>query len=178
MKRYLLIITGICVMLLSSASGRAEKLTHNFDDMRVSPYTLTWPVSNEVGVASIAPLLSYQCASSGTFDYDTHYVISLPQSTSYVTTSAAVDDLTKIEITRTPATNGNMKFWISTDNSPWTDITSSATYDTYVVTVPMPSKGNYYLKIGRTTDDGKTAVQIREIQYYTKPCQCLQIVVE
>lgn len=163
-------------MLLSSASGRAEKLTHNFNAMRVSPYTLTWPVSNEVGVASIAPLLSYQCASSGTFDYiDSHYCISLPKSTSVVTTSAAVDDLTKIEITRAPATDDNMKFWISTDNSSWTDITSSATYDTYVVTVPMPSKGSYYLKIGRTTD---AAVQIREIQYYTKPCQCLQIVVE
>lgn len=176
MKRYLLIITGICVMLLSSASGRAEKLTHNFDAMRVSPYTLTWPVSSEVGVASIAPLLSYQCASSGTFNYlDTHYCISLPQSTSYVTTSAAVDDLTKIEITRTPATDDNMKFWISTDNSSWTEITTSATYDKFVVTVPMPSKGSYYLKIGRTS---AAEVQIREIQYYTKPCQCLQIVVE
>lgn len=175
MNRSVRIGISICVLLLSAAIGRAEVLIHNFQSLYdASPRALSWTNSNTVGIVTAPPVLNYTCVEGGKYAYSTSYYINLPEN-AYVTTSVAVEDLTKLLLLRSPATIGNMCFWISTDNSTWTDISGGAVYNVNQVEVSMPEKGNYYLKIGRA---GDTPIQIFEFDYYVSPCHCLRVVSE
>ena len=168
----------ICVLLLSTVFGSAEELTHDFNAAYAAG-KFNWSNSRTIGTVGQPPEMNYVCAGSATFENSTFIYIHLSAVSSTVTTSVAVDDLTKVRIARTTTDAKNMRFWISTDNSSWTQITDEdlIEYKSYEVTVTMPSKGNYYVKIGRATGTS-SAVDIREITYIVSPCHCLRIVSE
>lgn len=166
----------ICVLLLSTVFGSAEELPHDFN----AAYTagkITSENKNTRITIEMPPALTYTCENSCVFTYNAAYVFRMSAGNSTITTSEAVEDLTKIRINRT-LTGENCTIKISTDNISWTQITDATLieYDTYYMTVTMPAKGNYYVQIGRTS--GSYVLEISEITYIVSPCHCLRIVSE
>lgn len=179
MSRYAQITALLCVFLLSSAAGRAESYTHNFNSLwDAEPRALAFASSNTIGTVSSAPEMAYTVSGTGSsFAYqEEKYVIYLKTNSAFVTTSVAVEDLTYIDV-HCLASPENVKVWYSTTSNagPWTPITDSEAYSCSgtKATVYMPAKGNYFLKIGCTS-----AVSIFEISYYVSPCHCLRVVSE
>ena len=165
-----------CVLVLCAASCRAELTghTHDFDAMyRASTLTLT---GNKYGEASIPPVLAYQGDGGGVFAYESSlYVVKLANSGSTIETLSAVEDLTRIEILRNSTTDTSLEFYISDDGETWTKVTEGIKAVSYSMEVPMPAKGNYWIKIKRTTS---SAINILSVTYYTDPCNCLRVVTE
>ena len=174
MKLRLRYTLAVCMLALCALTCKAEVIdtTHNFNDMRKGENkTLTWP--NGDYTIGETPLLTYRCYNSATFGANADIIIgiSFPSVGGYVTTSPAIEYLKRIQITRTPDNADNLKFYYSTDGSTWTQITTGITVSKYVIEVSMPSRGDYYLKIEAKS---KNAF-IKQIIYYTEPCNCFEL---
>lgn len=173
MKRLsIILIVGICT--LSSALCRAESVSHNFEGMKGT--TLTWtgtPTNYTIGYTD---LVTYTGSNGGTFGSTGSAIcISLP-SGGIMQTAPAIDDLTRVVFYSSNSTPPTwIRVYISTDNSSWTDISSSGSYTKSNIDVPMPVKGNYYIKL--YNNSGAT-VQIVSIRYTYDPCHCLRVVSE
>ncbi len=167
-----------CLLVICAAYCRAELTghTHDFNEMRKGTPTLTF-TGTTYGAASIPPVLAYQGAGGGEFAYESStYVFQLPSNGSTMETLSAVEDLTKIEILRNSTTDTSLEFYISSDDGAhWTQVTEGITTISYSMEVPMPAKGNYRIKVKRTT---ATAINIKAVVYYTDPCNCLRVVTE
>lgn len=170
-----------CLLVICAAYCRAELTghTHDFHEMRgVSP-TLLWSKSPDYtyGAATIPPVLAYQGANGGTFAYESSlYVFKLAGNGSTMETLSAVEDLTKIEILCVSSVDAYLEFYISSDDGAhWTQVTEGIKTISYSAEVPMPAKGNYRIKVKRTT---ATAINIKAVVYYTDPCNCLRVVTE
>ena len=91
-------------------------------------------------------------------------------------TSPAIPDLTRLQLIHTKgSTPSNIKIYISTDNSAWTDITSSEICSSSDIDVPMPAKGNYYVKV---VNKSSAAIDFLSFRYTYEPCHCLRVVSE
>lgn len=166
-RDYMLVL---CMLALGALTCSAEvvKHTHNFSQMTLEPVTLTWPNGYKEGVT---PLVTYTCLENATFASSAGKIgISFPQSGDYVTTSPAIDYLKRIIVTRTPELGNNLRFYYSTDGSTWTQITTGITVARYTIEVPLPTRGDYYLKI----ESSAKSVFISQIEYYTEPCNCFE----
>ena len=167
-----------CLLVICAAYCRAELTghTHDFNEMLKGTPTLTL-TGTTYGAASIPPVLAYQGAGGGKFAYESStYVFQLPSNGSTMETLSAVEDLTKFEILCASSNDTDLEFYISSDDGAhWTQVTEGIKTISYSTEVPMPAKGNYRIKIKRTTS---SAINIQAVIYYTDPCNCLRVVTE
>lgn len=174
MKKIAIVLLSMCT--LSAANCRAESFTHNFDEM-VRGYTLTFPyqASSDYTVG-VTDQITYTCSDGGSFGLNgAAYCIALPAGGGVVQTSPAVENLTRLVVTHTSsAAPIDVQILISSDNSTWTDITSSDMFVPYGINAPMPAKGNYYLKI----ENSGSAINFLSFHYAYDPCHCLRVVSE
>ena len=170
-----------CLLVICAAYCRAELTghTHDFNEMRKGTPTLSWTKSPDYtyGAASIPPVLAYQGANGGTFAVESSQtVFKLTGNGSTMETLSAVEDLTKISIIRNSTSDTALEFYISSDDGAhWTQVTEGIKAVSYSMEVPMPAKGNYRIKVKRTTS---SAINILSVTYYTNPCNCLRVVTE
>ena len=160
---------------LSAAYCRAESFTHIFDGMARGG-TLTFPLSGQYDyTVGVTNQITYTCSDGGSFGLNgAAYCIVLPEG-GIVQTSPAVENLTRLVMTHTSsAAPIDVQILISSDNSTWTDITSSDMFVPYGINAPMPAKGNYYLKIVNSGD----AINFLSFHYAYDPCHCLRVVSE
>lgn len=176
MKRIVTILL-IGISTLSSALCRAESVAviHNFNDL-VLAGTLIFPNRPESYAVGVTDLVTYTGSTGGTFGlYSTAYCITLPNN-GVMQTSPAIPDLTRLQLIHTKgSTPSNIKIYISTDNSAWTDITSSEICSSSDIDVPMPAKGNYYVKV---VNKSGAAIDFLSFRYTYEPCHCLRVVSE
>lgn len=158
---------------LSAAYCRAESFTHIFGDMGG---TLTFPYRPGSYAVGVTDQITYTCSDGGSFGLNgAAYCIALPAGGGVVQTSPAVENLTRLVVTHTSsAAPIDVQILISSDNSTWTDITSSDMFVPYGINAPMPAKGNYYLKIVNSGD----AINFLSFHYAYDPCHCLRVVSE
>ena len=176
MKRIATILLIICT--LSSAFCRAESsgIVHDFNDL-VSKSQLTFPSGYTVGVTD---LVTYTGSSGGGFGLDgtppyAKYCIALPKD-GIIQTSPAISGLKRVQLMHTLGkTPENVKIYISTDNSSWTEITSSVVFRSTDIDALMPSRGDYYLKI---VNESGAEIKFLSFQYVIEPCHCLRVVSE
>ena len=179
MKSLARIAVGL-VLCLCPVISRAETQTHNFSTMS-GKSEITWPGADYTqGVVTKAPAMTYICELGAKFDSDAGGVIYIDlKSSGYsVRTSVAVEDLTSVRISTLTENASNLQVYISTtgETDSWTEITEGKDVKTSYVDVPMPAKGNYYLKFVRGASG--SAVSIRGISYTVEPCHCLRVVSE
>ena len=161
---------------LSAAYCRAESFTHIFDDMaRGGTLTFPYRASSDYTVG-VTDQITYTCSNGGSFGLEgAAYCIALPAGGGVVQTSPAVENLTYLMVTHTLRTKPTgVQILISTDNSTWTDITDPDMFTVGGINVPMPAKGNYYLKI---VNSG-SAIKFLSFHYAYDPCHCLRVVSE
>ena len=174
MKKIAIVLLSMCT--LSAAYCRAESFTHIFDEMARGGGTLTFPyrASSDYTVGE-TDKVTYTCSDGGSFGFNgMAYCIVLPNG-GIVQTSPAVENLTRLVVTHTSsAAPIDVQILISSDNSTWTDITSSDMFVPYGINAPMPAKGNYYLKIVNSGSE----VKFLKFQYAYDPCHCLRVVSE
>lgn len=167
-----------CLLVICAAYCRAELTghTHDFNEMRKGTPTLTFSGAT-YGAASIPPVLAYQGAGGGAFAVESSlYVFKLAGNGSTMETLSAVEDLTRIEILRNSTADTSLEFYISSDDGAhWTQVTEGIISWGNSMEVPMPAKGNYRIKVKRTTS---SAINILSVTYYTNPCNCLRVVTE
>lgn len=167
----------IGIFTLSSALCRAESdaITHNFNEM-VSKSELTFPNRPSSYAVGETDLVTYTGSAGGTFNLDgsSRFIISLPNN-GVMQTSPAIADLTRVTFyhNKGSAPTG-VKVYISTDNSNWTEISSSATYGSSSIDAPVPVKGNYYVKL---TNTGNTTINFLSVVYTYESCRCLRVVI-
>lgn len=176
MKRIaIILLIGICT--LSSAFCRAESvaITHDFDE-KVRDGSLTFPnkASSDYSVG-VTDLVTYTGSSGGGFGlYSSAFCITLPTG-GVIQTSPAVENLTFLRVTHTLGVKPTeVRLYISTDNSSWSEITSTTTFNTSAIEAPMPAKGNYYLKIVNSGSE----INFLDFRYTYDPCHCLRVVSE
>ncbi len=177
MKRIASILL-ISISTLGSALCRAESvaITHDFNDM-VSKSELTFPNRPSSYAVGETDLVTYTGSAGGAFTLNDKlkFQIGLPKNGGTVQTSPEIANLTGVQITHTRgATPSNIKIYISTDNDSWTEITSSATFNSSTIDVSMPTKGNYYLKV---VNESNSVINFPSWEYYYEPCHCLRVVV-
>ncbi len=172
MKKIAIVLLSICT--LSSAFCRAERVTHNLDDMEYAG-TLTFPNRPASYAIGVTDLVTYTGSAGGGFGlYEGDYCIALPKD-GVIQTSPAVENLTYLTVTHTLGVKPTgVSVLISTDNSTWTDITASASMNSSAIEAPMPAKGNYYLKIV----NGGSAINFLSFQYTYESCHCLRVVID
>ncbi len=173
MKKIAIVLLSMCT--LSAANCRAESFTHIFDDM-VRGGTLTFPDKPASYAVGVTDKVTYTCSDDGSFGlYGGAYCIALPKDGGVVQTSPAVENMTNLMVTHTlGSTPTGVRILISTDNSNWTDITSPEMFTASGINVPMPAKGNYYIKIVNSGD----AINFLSFHYAYSPCHCLRVVSE
>ena len=174
MKRIAIVLLSMCT--LSAAYCRAESFTHIFDGMaRGGTLTFPYRASSDYTVGE-TDKVTYTCSDGGSFGLEgAAYCIALPAGGGVVQTSPAVENLTRLVVTHNVASKlTGVRILISTDNSTWTDITSSDMFVPYGINAPMPAKGNYYLKIVNSGSE----VKFLKFQYAYDPCHCLRVVSE
>ena len=174
MKKIAIVLLSMCT--LSAANCRAESFTHIFDDMaRGGTLTFPYRASSDYTVG-VTDQITYTCSNGGSFGLEgAAYCIALPAGGGVVQTSPAVENLTRLVVTHTSsAAPIDVQILISSDNSTWTDITSSDMFVPYGINAPMPAKGNYYLKIVNSGSE----VKFLKFQYAYDPCHCLRVVSE
>lgn len=174
MKRIAIILLfGVCT--LSSVFCRAESaaIMHEFNEM-VPKSELTFPNRPDYSVG-VTDLVTYTGSTGGGFGYAGAYCITLPNN-GVIQTSPAIENLTFLQITHTKgAKPTGLHILISTDNSTWTDITASASMNSWAIEAPMPAKGNYYVKVVNNTG---SAINFLSFQYTYESCHCLRVVID
>ena len=173
MKKIAIVLLTMCT--LSAAYCRAESFTHNFDDMARGG-TLTFPYRPGSYAVGVTDQITYTCSDGGSFGLnEAAYCIALPAGGGIVQTSPAVENMTHLNVTHNVASKlTGVRILISTDNSTWTDITSSDMFVAYAINAPMPAKGSYYLKIVNSGSE----VKFLSFHYAYDPCHCLRVVSE
>ena len=177
MKRIATILLIICT--LSSALCRAESsgITHNFNSL-VSKGELTFPYrpsDSSVGVTDLVTYTGSGSPNKGGFGYSSAYCIILPKD-GVIQTSPAISGLKRVQLMHTLGkAPEDVRIYISTDNSSWTEITSSAKFSSSDIDAPMPSRGDYYLKI---VNENAATINFLSFQYTIEPCHCLRVVSE
>ena len=174
MKKIAIVLLSMCT--LSAAYCRAESFTHIFDGMARGG-TLTFPLSGQYDyTVGVTNQITYTCSDGGSFGlHGAAYCIALPAGGGVVQTSPAVENLTRLVVTHTSsAAPIDVQILISSDNSTWTDITDPDMFTVGGINVPMPAKGNYYLKIVNSGD----AINFLSFHYAYDPCHCLRVVSE
>ena len=175
MKRIATILLSICT--LGSAFCRAESaaITHDFHEMYYSAGTLTFLSDNKVGVTSE---VTYTCMGNGEFTNvaDKGVIIGIKLSNNdSVQTSPAVENLKRLQLLHNKGSvPSGVKIYTSTDNSTWTDISSSAICSKSDIDVPI-TKGNYYVKVVNKTG---AVINFLSFSYIYDPCHCLRVVSE
>lgn len=169
----------ICVFLLVLCESplRAETITHVFNT-DVASYGKVNNVSYKQ--ATMKDGFVYTCGtSSAVFGADHIFgsviAINLPNSSSEVVVSPAIEGLTQVRISHYPnAKCPDLKVYISTDGISWGDPLTAMEYGLGTTFADVP-KGNYYLKIANSSS---APLSIIEIRYTTDPssCACLQVV--
>ena len=172
MKKIAIALLSMCT--LSAAYCRAESFTHIFGDMAKGG-ALTFPDRPGSYAVGETDKVTYTCSDGGSFVLNGGaFCIALPEG-GIVQTSPAVENLTRLVVTHNVASKlTGVRILISTDNSTWTDITSSDMFVPYGINAPMPAKGNYYLKIVNSGSE----VKFLKFQYAYDPCHCLRVVSE
>lgn len=173
MKRIATILL-ISISTLSSAFCRAESvaITHDFNDM-ASKSELTFPNRPSSYAVGETELVTYTGSDGGTFASVKGGIgINLPND-GVMQTSPEISDLTRLQLVCN-STPSNIKIYISTDNSSWTDVTSSAIFRSTDIDVPMPTKGNYFIKV---VNKSGAAISFLMWRYTYEPCHCLRVVV-
>lgn len=175
MKRIVTILL-ISISTLSSALCRAESVAimHDFNDL-VSKSELTFPIRPDYSVGE-TDLVTYTGSAGGAFTLNDKlkFQITLPNN-GVMQTSPEISDLTRLHLMHTKgSTPSGIKIYISTDNSSWTEITSSAIAGPTDIDAPMPAKGNYFLKV---VNKSGADIHFRTWIYYYEPCHCLRVVV-
>ena len=174
MKRIAIILLSICT--LGSAFCRAESaaITHDFDKMN-SAGTLTFLSDNKVGVTD---KVTYTCMGKGEFTNvaDKGVIIGIKLSPNdSVQTSPAVENLKRLQLLHNKGSvPSGVKIYTSTDNSTWTDISSSAICSKSDIDVPI-TKGDYYIKVVNKTG---AVINFLSFSYIYDPCHCLRVVSE
>lgn len=177
-KIAIILLFGVCT--LSSVFCRAESaaIMHDFNEM-VSEGTLNFPYRPSDYSVGVTDLVTYTGSSGGGFGLygtppDAVSCITLPTG-GVIQTSPAVENLTYLTVTHTLGVNPTgVRLYISTDNSSWTEITSSASMNSWAIEAPMPAKGNYYIKIVNTG----SAINFLSFQYTYESCHCLRVVID
>lgn len=175
MKRIATILL-ISISTLSSAFCRAESvaITHDFNDM-ASKGELTFP--NRPGSYAVGEtdLVTYTGSDGGTFASVSGGIgITLPNN-GVMQTSPEISDLTRLHLMHTKGSiPSNIKIYISTDNSSWTEISSSASVGPTDIDAPMPTKGNYFIKV---VNKSGSPISFLMWRYTYEPCHCLRVVV-
>ena len=172
MKKIAIVLLSMCT--LSAAYCRAESFTHIFGDMAGG--TLTFPYRPGSYAVGVTDQVTYTCSDGGSFGLNgAAYCIVLPEGKGIVQTSPAVENMTHLNVTHNVASKlTGVRILISTDNSTWTDITSSDMFVAYAINAPMPAKGSYYLKIVNSGSE----VKFLSFRYTYDPCHCLRVVSE
>ena len=137
--------------------------------------TLTFPNRPASYAVGVTDLVTYTGSAGGGFGlYEEDYCIALPKD-GVIQTSPAVENLTFLRVTHTLGVKPTeVRLYISTDNSSWTEITSSASMNSSAIEAPMPMKGNYYLKIVNSGSE----INFLDFRYTYDPCHCLRVVIE
>ena len=173
MRRILIALFALFGALSISA------IEHNFNDMF---YDGTLEISNPYRVG-VTALTTYNCSGDANTRFwmdlinpseSKKIALNMPNSTSVMTTSVAIEYLTGFMLQCYPtSTISNIQVYVSEtgvfgDPVPAANITreSSGTID-----VKLP-KGTYYIKLTNTTS---TAVSIYQINYYQMPCNCFPV---
>lgn len=176
------VFRSICVFLLVLCVSplRAETITHNFH-AKTTAKEIAFSNSNKQ--ATMNDGFVYSCGtSSAVFGAELIYssltiAINLPNSSSEVVVSPAIEGLTQVRISHYPdAECPNLKIYISTDGTSWGDpLPADAMGYGLGTTFADVPKGNYYLKIANSSSE---QLSIIEIRYTTDPssCACLQVV--
>lgn len=174
MKRFGLVI--LTTFLLASTATAIE---HNFHTM-LNGGTLSCPNPYKIGTISGSPDTIYTCTGSAVFGADlvnpSGYqviAINLPNSSSVVTLSPSIENLTIIRLMHYPlTTRTNIKVYVSPTTTFGDPLSGDAIrYDNGVIEATIP-KGNYYIKIANTSS---TAVSIYQIDYFTSSCNCFVV---
>lgn len=152
-------------------------IEHNFNDMLLAT-EIAFSNSNKTGTTD---LTTYNCSGSAVFGQDLinpagykKISINMPNSTSVMTTSVAIEYLTGFMLQCYPtSTISNIQVYVSEtgvfgDPVPSANITRASTG---TIDVKLP-KGTYYIKLTNTTS---TAVSIYQINYYQMPCNCFPV---
>lgn len=175
MKRIATILL-ISISTLSSAFCRAESvaITHDFNDM-ASKSELTFPNRPSSYAVGKTALVTYTGSDGGTFASVSGGIgITLPID-GVMQTSPEISDLTRLHLMHTKgSTPSGIKIYISTDNSSWTEVTSSAIAGPTDIDAPMPTKGNYFIKV---VNKSGSPISFLMWRYTYEPCHCLRVVV-
>ena len=169
------------LLTLSPAFCRAESevVTHNFATL-AGASKIAFSKYNGVGAANkvgTTDEVVYTCGtSSAVFGMDHVYgtIISLtmPNSTSVVTTSPVIEELTQVTLYFYPSNEKRegVKVYLSADGSSWGEALSGEQieYDKGVITAHMP-RGNYYIKLANTA---ASPVSVYEIRSQLDHCAC------
>lgn len=173
MRRILIALFALFGALSISA------IEHNFNDMF---YDGTLEISNPYRVG-VTALTTYNCSGDANTRFWMDLInpseskkisINMPNSTSVMTTSVAIEYLTGFMLQCYPtSTISNIQVYVSEtgdfgDPVPAANITRASTG---TIDVKLP-KGTYYIKLTNTTS---TAVSIFQINYYQMPCNCFPV---
>ena len=137
---------------------------------------LTFPNRPDYSVG-VTDLVTYTGSTGGGFGLykGDYYCIALPKD-GVIQTSPAVENLTYLTVTHTLGIKPTgVSVLISTDNSTWTDITSPEMLNSWAIEAPMPTKGNYYVKVVNNTG---SAINFLSFQYTYESCHCLRVVID
>lgn len=172
-KIAIILLFGVCTLSSVFCMAESAAIMHDFNEM-VSEGTLNFPNRPSDYSIGVADEITYTGSTGGGFGYAGAYCITLPNN-GVVQTSPAVENLTYLTVTHTLGVKPTgVKILISTDNSTWTDITASASMNSSALEVPMPAKGNYYIKIVNTG----SAINFLSFQYTYESCHCLRVVID
>ena len=173
MRRILIALFALFGALSISA------IEHNFNDMF---YDGTLEISNPYRVG-VTALTTYNCSGDANTRFWMDLInpseskkisINMPNSTSVMTTSVAIEYLTGFMLQCYPtSTISNIQVYVSEtgifgDPVPAANITRTSIG---TIDVKLP-KGTYYIKLTNTTS---TAVSIFQINYYQMPCNCFPV---
>lgn len=155
-------------------------IEHNFNDMF---YDGTLEISNPYRVG-VTALTTYNCSGDANTRFWMDLInpseskkisINMPNSTSVMTTSVAIEYLTGFMLQCYHTTElSNIKVYVSNDGVFGDPLSGeNITYDSSngTIDVKLP-KGTYYIKLTNTTS---TAVSIYQINYYQMPCNCFPV---
>lgn len=175
MKRIAIILLSICT--LGSAFCRAESaaITHDFNVMNKAG-TLTYLSDYKIGVTNE---VTYTCMGKGVFTNVAGtggFIIGIKLSKNdSVQTSPAIANLKRLQLLHNKGSvPSGVKIYTSTDNSTWTDISSSAICSKSDIDVPI-TKGDYYIKVVNKTG---ADINFLSFSYIYDPCHCLRVVSE
>lgn len=160
-----------CLLLLCASMSRAEQyFTHSF----VAGTGMSFTDGNKTASMNSDSIV-YHCSTKAEFGAidpghgDTRITAKLLNTNDSLTTRPAIHKLSSVQVNYHPtATRDNLKVYVSTNASDWTEATYMTYTSTYVKAV-FPS-GDYFVKIVNT--NGSKDVYVWSIEYGIRDCNC------